>query len=120
MQSLRPLNRLVAGIAVDAVNVQRLLDEAHACDLARLRAAERLPVAFAEALVADRLRVKRFEMEAGVVLGETRTTGFRVGAFTVNAGFEMRYGAGVERQSRIRICVDQVPVEASSTPQSSP
>jgi hypothetical protein len=104
-----PLGDMVAALAVDAVNVQRLFDRAHDQDLLAVREALPLLTAVlgtsAVGLFPARLVIDTFDVEVTVRLAVERTRGVEVKVAPLNLGYALRYGSTAEAESRMRFRV---------------
>lgn len=117
VERLIQLNRLLSGLAIDAVNVQILLDRGFVESFDALAVGhdslEEIPEQLVAALAPRRQFAAHFEMELGIALGQTTEVGLTIGAVVVNACYELRYGSAVRQHSRVRLEIEQVPAPAA-------
>ena len=109
------LPALLGLAAGSAVETQRILDRRFTHDLRRhLRDRERIAPCIADALAPPRQQVTEQTLDLSVALVVRRTHGVEIGARVLEAGYAVRYGTTRERESRITITVEQVPLDGPS------
>lgn len=117
MEKSIELNRLLTALAVDAVNLQLVLDHGYIESRDALAGVaeplRHLPEPIASTLAPPRQQVRRFELELGIVVGQSAQSRAAIGARVVNAGYESRFASVARRQSRVRIVIEQVPAPSA-------
>lgn len=116
------IGTLLYALCRNAVEVQRRFDATWAADVTTMAAAlsHRQLTAAADvveglgaALIPRRSVVRSFEIDFRVAVGTSRERGFAVTVAALNVGYDRRYTARHETQSRLHIHVEQVPTDPS-------
>jgi hypothetical protein len=108
-------HELLSRLALNAIDVQRLWDNAFARDFDAFRfpgPVEPWMVGFFSGLTPSRLAVGTFVLETSLLLSASRTEGFVLKALPLNFQYSTRFGADFEKCSRIVVTVEQCPVRS--------
>ncbi|MFC1822087.1 hypothetical protein ACFL9T_05220 [Thermodesulfobacteriota bacterium] len=115
-----PIKNLIAKLAMDAINIQLILDEDHEI---QEREFEEL-VSQAPGIIKDALlplkptkyQVRKFELTTRILLSIRREIEFEVRAVPLNLGYDHRYGSTATSESMITFQVEQVPIPKAPVP----
>lgn len=110
------LDRLISGLAADAINTQIRLDHGYAADLELHGSIPQGPRSWVPAPLRHRVREMSFDlrvlMDTRRVRGASVFAGVAVRALPLNISFDVRYQTSESEQSRVKLLVNQVPAPA--------
>lgn len=116
MEDVADFSALVAELALDAVRTQRLWNDAHhleSSQFVQLLSAHPELAPGLIPLAPTLLALNKFEIAVSLQLMAGHETKFGLGARLLNLQYSRRYQVASESSSRIRITVEQYPVQVA-------
>lgn len=115
-----PIKNLIAKLAMDAINIQMILDEDYLVQERQFEILMReAPGIIKDALLPlrpPRYDARKFELTFRVLLSINREKEFEIRAVPLNIGYNLRYGSTATSESRINLQVEQVPIPKAPVP----
>ena len=118
VMELPSLDELVARLARNAVEVQRVWNRAYASEMETFHfpdSGEPWALELVKATAPVRLAVRTFQIEASVLLTGSFEQGFELKAVPLNLAYTVWQGVKYTKQSRIAVTVEQCPGRNSSS-----
>jgi hypothetical protein len=117
MGQFKDFGELVSHMALNAIGVQEIWNQAHALELeqfAHVLASGATMADWVLPLAPVRLALDHFEVDAAVQIEVSRRTEFNLGCQPINLQYVRRFQTEEQTASRIRITVAQTPLPTST------
>ena len=108
------LSELMSVMTAQVVNAQAILDQAYKGELDKfmvLAGAQGPSLrAVLEHLAPERMVIRDFNISLSISVSTERDTEFKIKVFPFNMNYSLRHSLKVENESRLEMCVEQIPV----------
>lgn len=108
------LSTLIGNLALDSMNTQLLLNEAHEADIKRFESlvntVDPTVKELLQPLVPARQHLDTFELDLSLMITSEMSAALSIQALPIGLGFSIPHSARTERRSRIKLSVKQHPL----------